>query len=71
MYEWQVSEGRDGKLVAKLLGTKVVVSQAADRDPEPWAWEVHFADGQVQVGYAADADAALERGKEVAERFLP
>lgn len=71
MYEWQESEEPDGKLVARLLGTQVSVASASARDPLPWAWEVRFADGQVQVGYAADAESALEQGKEVAERFLP
>ena len=71
MYEWQESQEPDGKLVARLLGTKVLVAPAEGTAPLPWAWEVRFADGQVQVGYAEDPDAALQHGKEVAERFLP
>jgi hypothetical protein len=69
--DWQETEEPDGKLVAALCGTKVLVFAAKEGSPAPWAWEVRFADGQVQGGYAADPDAALAKGKMVAERFLP
>ena len=74
MYDWQVSEEPDGGLTAQLCGTHVRVSPAADEgagDAGGWCWEVRFADGQTQTGTSADADAALQKGKEVAERFLP
>jgi hypothetical protein len=32
---------------------------------------VQFADGQTQTGTSGDPDDALEKAKEVAERFLP
>lgn len=71
MYEWQETQKPDGKLVAKLCGTKVLVYASNVDAPAAWSWEVRFADGQVQVGHADDPDGALEKGKEVAERFLP
>lgn len=71
MYDWQESQEQDGQLVAKLCGTKVLVSASSGNAPAPWTWQVQFADGQVQEGYADDPEDALEKGKEVAERFLP
>ena len=71
MYDWQETKEPGGRRVAKLCGTKVLVSAAKEKSPAAWSWEVRFADGQVQVGFADDADGALEKGKEVAERFLP
>jgi hypothetical protein len=49
----------------------VTVKRAAAGAADEWMWEVRFADGQVQVGHANDPDAALKKGKETAERFLP
>ena len=71
VYDWEECQESDGKLVAKLCGTRVVVCAASDDAPAAWAWEVRFADGQVQNGYADDPDGALEKGKKVAERYLP
>ncbi len=71
VYDWQETQEPGGKLIAKLCGTKVLVCSARDDAPAAWSWEVRFADGQVQVGYADDPDLALEKGKKVAERFLP
>ena len=70
MFNWEQNEDEEGKIVAKLCGTQVVVRPADDGSPAPWRWEVHFADGQVQIGHAGDQDGALEKGKKVAERFL-
>ncbi len=71
MYDWQETQESDGKCVAHLCGTKVLVCPTGQDGPRAWTWEVQFADGQVQVGHAADPEEALEKGKEVAERFLP
>lgn len=71
VYDWQQTQEPDGKWVAQLCGTKVLVCPTGQDAPRAWAWEVQFADGQVQVGHAGDPEEALEKGKEVAERFLP
>lgn len=71
MYDWDVTEDPDGRIVGKLCGTQVVVFPAPSQGSEGWSWEVHFADGQVQTGISADPDQALEKAKRVAERFLP
>ena len=71
MHNWRETQEADGKLVAKLAGTTVLVYAAPESAPHPWCWEVRFADGQVQVGHEEDPDGALAHGKEVAERFLP
>ena len=71
MYDWEVTEEPGGKISAKLCGTTVMVYAADKSAPGAWCWEVRFADGQVQTGYAKDCDDALTRGKAVAERFLP
>lgn len=71
MYDWELSEEPDGKIVGKLCNTEVTVSPTADDTDEGWNWEVRFADGQVQTGAAADPDAALAKAKQVAERYLP
>ena len=71
MNDWQETQEPDGKLVATLCGTKVLVYAARDDAPAAWSWEVRFADGQVQVGHAEDPDSAVAKGKMVAERFLP
>jgi hypothetical protein len=71
VYDWEETEGPDGKLVAKLGGTEVVVYGAREGAPGVWCWEVRFADGQVQTGFAEDADEAMDKGKGVAESFLP
>lgn len=70
VYDWEVSEEADGKVVAKLCGTEVHVLPSTG-EAGGWRWEVHFADGQTQSGTGEDPDAALEKGKRVAERFLP
>jgi hypothetical protein len=71
MNDWQETQDVDGKVVATLAGTRVLVSAAPEGAHHPWCWEVRFADGQVQVGHEDDPDAALAHGKKVAERFLP
>jgi hypothetical protein len=71
MDDWQETHEADGKLVARLAGTKVLVYAAVEGAPHSWCWEVRFADGQVQVGHEDDPDGALAHGKKVAERFLP
>ena len=69
MFDWEETE-EGGKVVAKLCGTEVLVYAASEAAPAAWCWEVHFADGQVQVGHADDPDGALAHAKKVAERFL-
>ncbi|MBI4606795.1 MAG: hypothetical protein HY721_32930 [Planctomycetes bacterium] len=69
MFDWEETQEPDGKVVATLCGTKVVVYGARE-ESQGWCWEVRFADGQVQTGYAGDPDTALAKGKKVAERFL-
>jgi hypothetical protein len=71
VYEWDVVEEVAGHVVAKLCGTQVTVRGAPEKAISPWEWEVKFADGQTQSGFAPSADEALEKGKRVAERFLP
>ena len=71
MYDWQESQEPDGSIVARLCATRVVVRPTGDDAGGAWAWEVRFADGQVQLGRGGDPDDALEKGKRVAERFLP
>jgi len=71
VYDWDVSEEPDGRIVAKLCGTQVLVYPSTKSGSEGWCWEVRFADGQVQSGLSGDPDEALEKGKRVAERFLP
>ena len=71
MHDWNESTGPQGEKTARLGGTRVTVKRAAAGAPDGWMWEVRFADGQVQVGHANDPDAALKKGKETAERFLP
>ena len=71
MHDWKETEEPDGKIVAHLGGTQVVVYGAREGAPGAWCWEVRFADGQVQTGFADGPDEGLNKGKEVAERFLP
>jgi hypothetical protein len=71
VYDWDVVNEADGRLVAKLCGTQVMVREAPEKSPGPWMWEVRFADGQTQSGFAPSCDEALDKGKRVAERFLP
>lgn len=68
MYEWEISEEPEGRIVAKLCGTQVHVYSAGGDGG--WSWEVRFADGHTQSGVCEEADEALEKGKRVAERFL-
>jgi hypothetical protein len=71
VHDWNESTGPGGEKTARLGGTRVTVKRAAAGAPGAWTWEVRFADGQVQVGHSEDPDAALKKGKETAERFLP
>jgi hypothetical protein len=71
VYDWEVNEEPGGKIVASLCGTHVTVSSAEGETPDGWRWEVRFADGQTQSGVSEDADAALEKAKRVAERYMP
>lgn len=68
MYDWEVREEFDGRIVAKLCGTQVHVHPNAEG--AGWCWEVRFADGQTQSGLCDDARSATEKGQRVAERFL-
>ena len=70
MFEWEEKEEADGTMSASLEGTRVLISRAPPGAAGPWRWDVKFADGQVQTGYAEDGKAALKIGKRVAERFL-
>ena len=71
MYDWEETQEPDGKIVAKLCGTEVVVYGAREGAAGAWCWEVRFADGQTQTGFADDPDKAMDKAKRVAERFLP
>jgi hypothetical protein len=70
MLDWEESQDADGKTVATLCGTRVTVFGSHNDPPRGWCWEVRFADGQTQTGFAGDADEALAKAKRVAERFL-
>ena len=70
MYDWEEAQEPDGKVVAKLCDTQVLVYRAGEGAPQAWRWEAQFAVGQIQSGYAEDPDEALEKGERVAERFL-
>ncbi|HZN56543.1 MAG TPA: hypothetical protein VFD71_00605 [Planctomycetota bacterium] len=71
MNDWQEVQEPEGGYSAQLCGMKVVVYASGANSPGAWTWEVRFADGQVQSGYAEDPDAAMQKGKKVAERFIP
>lgn len=71
MYDWEISEQPDGGIVALLCRTQVTVAPVAGDAQGRWRWEVRFADGQTQTGLSEDREAAFEKGKRVAERYMP
>lgn len=68
--EWEESHEPGGRVEAKLGGTAIVVQPAQHGASGAWRWEVQFADGMTQSGYARNSGDALEHAKKVAERFL-
>lgn len=71
VYDWEINEESDGTIVALLCRTRVRVARAEGDAEGRWRWEVRFADGQTQSGLSEDREAALEKGKRVAERYMP
>jgi hypothetical protein len=70
VFQWEEKQEADGTVTACLEGTRVLITRAPPGAVGPWRWDVKFADGQVQTGYAEDGETALKTGKRVAERFL-
>ncbi len=71
MYDWEITEEPDGKILAFLCGTQVTVRPAGEEAGSQWRWEVRYADGQTQTGVSDDSAGALEKAKRVAEHYMP